>query len=153
MSSFGPLKWLSDAFHGVLDWFQYFINGIISFITGEGSSGGLSGLILSHWKGLLVIALLIGTVINLLIYVARWKPHWWWFAKKRMVVDDALVEKKQKRAADSAPARKPSTFIPKRIDTNPSHKAPARGSLTDDGDLMATDSDDLMSTHKNKKRQ
>ncbi len=117
MSSFGPLKWLSDAFHGVLDWFQYFINGIISFITGEGSSGGLSGRILSHWKGLLVIALLIGTVINLLIYVARWKPHWWWFAKKRMIVNDELVRPRSRKpaSASAAPVRKPSTIVPRRV--------------------------------------
>ncbi len=117
MSSFGPLKWLSDAFHGVLDWFQYFINGIIGFITGEGSSGGLSGLILSHWKGLLVIALLIGTVINLLIYVARWKPHWWWFAKKRMIVNDELVRPRERKPASSSPitVRKPSTIVPRRV--------------------------------------
>ena len=117
MSSFGPLKWLSDAFHGVLDWFQYFINSIIGFITGEGSSGGLPGLILSHWKGLLVITLLIGTAINLLIYVARWKPHWWWFAKKRMIVDDELVRPRGRKPASSfaAPVRKPSTIVPRRV--------------------------------------
>ena len=116
MTMFGPLKWLSDAFHGVLDWFQYFINGTIGFVTGGGSSGGLTGLVLSHWKGLLVIALLIGTVVNLFIYVARWKPHWWWFAKKRMIVNDELVRPRGQKPAASAPtpARKPSTIVPKR---------------------------------------
>ena len=130
-SSLGPLGWLSDAFHGVLDWFQYIVNGIISFITGEGSSGGLISLILSHWKGLLVLALLVGTLINLLIYVARWKPHWWWFAKKRMIVNDELVRPKGHKSAASSPspARKPSTIVPKRLPAS----ARANGSAASPG--------------------
>ena len=115
--------------------------------------GSTSSFLSVSWKGLLIILLVGGTALNVIIYMQRWKPHWWWFAKKRMVVDDALVEKKQKRAADPAPARKPSTYIPKRIEAAPAHKAPSRGSLTDDGDLMATDGDDLMRPHKSKKRQ
>ncbi len=139
-------------FARLVEWALDLVQSLVTFVSTK-LLGHSSSFLSVSWKGLLVILILGGTALNVVIYMQRWKPHWWWFAKKRMVVDDALVEKKQKRAADSAPPRKPSTYIPKRIDTNPSHKAPARGSLTDDGDLMATDSDDLMSTHKNKKRQ
>lgn len=115
MSSLFPFKWLADAIQGVLDWFQYFINSIIGFVTSESSSGGFLGLILRNWKLLLAVLIVAGTVINLLIYFARWKPHWWWFAKKRMIVNDELVRPHgQKPQAPAAPVRKPSTIVPKR---------------------------------------
>ena len=157
-SSLGPLGWLSDAFHGVLDWFQYIVNSIISFITGEGSSGGLIILILSHWKGLLVLALLIGTLINLLIYVARWKPHWWWFAKKRMVVNDELLGKRSKaRTASKKPYRaheaKPSTIVPRKdaaLSLSLSTIAPKREEGADD--LFSDGTDDLLLPKTTRKR-
>ena len=152
MNSSGGVKFLSRFVEWLLSFYQDAVDGLIDMLTGGQTDGALMWLMKS-WKSLFLLLLIGGIVLNVIIYFVRWKPHWWWFAKKRMVVDDALVEKKQKRAADPAPARKPSTYIPKRIEAAPAHKAPARGSLTDDGDLMATDGDDLMRPHKSKKRQ
>ena len=148
MSSQNVVSFFARLVEWALDLAQSLITPLSTKLLGSTSS-----FLSVSWKGLLIILLVGGTALNVIIYMQRWKPHWWWFAKKRMVVDDALVEKKQKRAADPAPARKPSTYIPKRIEAAPAHKAPARGSLTDDGDLMATDGDDLMRPHKSKKRQ
>ena len=148
MSSQNVVSFFARLVEWALDLAQSLITPLSTKLLGSTSS-----FLSVSWKGLLIILLVGGTALNVIIYMQRWKPHWWWFAKKRMVVDDALVEKKQKRAADPAPARKPSTYIPKRIEAALAHKAPARGSLTDDGDLMATDGDDLMRPHKSKKRQ
>ncbi len=148
MSSQNVVSFFARLVEWALDLAQSLITPLSTKLLGSTSS-----FLSVSWKGLLIILLVGGTALNVIIYMQRWKPHWWWFAKKRMVVDDALVEKKQKRAADPAPTRKPSTYIPKRIEAAPAHKALARGSLTDDGDLMATDGDDLMRPHKSKKRQ
>ena len=109
MSSQNVVSFFARLVEWALDLAQSLITPLSTKLLGSTSS-----FLSVSWKGLLIILLVGGTALNVIIYMQRWKPHWWWFAKKRMVVDDALVEKKQKRAADPAPVRKPSTYIPKR---------------------------------------
>ena len=81
----------------LLSWFQYLVNSIVALLSGS-EGGGFIKWLSNSWLGILFVLLICGSVINVSVYVIRWRPHWWWFAKKRMVVDDALVERKKKPA-------------------------------------------------------
>ena len=41
-----------------------------------------------HWLSMLVTLLIVGVVIDLLVWLFRWRPYWVWFRKKRIVIDD-----------------------------------------------------------------
>ena len=91
----------------VLSWFRYLFNGCVSLFTGT-EGGSLIRWLSSSWIYLLVFLLIAGIVLNLVIYMIRWRPHWWWFGKKRMVIDDVLLTPRKKK--------KPSAAIKKQED-------------------------------------
>ena len=93
----------------ILSWFQYLVNGVVSLLSGSGSGGGFIRWLSESWLSLLTVLLIGGSVVNLIIYLIRWRPQWWWFAKKRMVVDDALV-RKPVRKSSAAQEKKNALF-------------------------------------------
>ena len=70
------LSWLK----GVASWFLKLFN----------LSGGFSPLkfLADNWKQLLIIFLIVGVVVDLLVWLVRWRPHWIWFRKKRVIIND-----------------------------------------------------------------
>ncbi len=161
MSSSSTISFFSRLVEGVLGWFQQLVN---QFVNAASNNSGrlLSGFLSAGWKGLLVILLVGGVVLNIVIYIQRWKPHWWWFAKKRMVVDDGLVQQRKKpapgahsAAAGKASTPKPSTYIPKRVRPQTNGKTKDRqpdAADEEEDDFMSTGNDDLMAPHR-KRRQ
>ena len=101
----------------MLSWFRALMSGVWSLFTGS-SGGSLLSWLSGSWKSLLVILLTIGVVMDVIVYLLRWRPFWWWFRKKRMVVDDAILEPNAPLPSSrrQAPARRvqPSTRIPRR---------------------------------------
>ena len=40
-----------------------------------------------HWLSMLLTLLIAGVVIDLLVWLIRWRPYWVWFRKKRIVIE------------------------------------------------------------------
>ena len=70
------LSWLK----GLASWFLKLFN----------LSGGFSPLkfLADNWKQLLIFFLIVGVVLDLLVWLIRWRPHWIWFRKKRIIIND-----------------------------------------------------------------
>lgn len=74
------------------------VNAMLGWLKGLASwvlklfnlSGGFSPLkfLADNWLQLLVLLLVIGVVLDLLVWLLRWRPHWVWFRKKRVVIND-----------------------------------------------------------------
>ena len=74
------------------------VNAMLGWLKGLASwvlklfnlSGGFSPLkfLADNWLQLLVLLLAIGVVVDLLVWLIRWRPHWVWFRKKRVVIND-----------------------------------------------------------------
>ena len=74
------------------------VNAMLSWLKGLASwvlrlfnlSGGFSPLrfLANNWLHILVILLAAGVVVDLLIWLIRWRPHWVWFRKKRVIIYD-----------------------------------------------------------------
>ena len=99
-----------------------------------------------HWMSMLLFLLAAGVVIDLLVWLIRWRPYWVWFRKKRIVIDDddffageelvdsglydpALFETRQNRPRRSTKTPRRAVLI-ERVDEdgNPVRRAPARKS-------------------------
>ena len=95
----------------LLSWFKYLFYDLSARLTGSGS--GLMSYVMQRWYRVLITLVVIGTAVNILMYLIRWRPHWWWFAKKRMVVDDSLFVPRKKKSAKPTEkaAKKPSTIV------------------------------------------
>lgn len=73
--------------NAMLGWLKGFANWVLRLFN---LSGGVSPLtfLANHWKGILIVLLIIGVALDLIIWLVRWRPHWVWFGKKRIVIND-----------------------------------------------------------------
>ena len=99
------------------------VNAMLGWLKGLASwvlklfnlSGGFSPLkfLADNWLQLLIIFLVIGVVVDLLVWLIRWRPHWVWLHKKRVIINDKNFFAQEKYVDDSGrwdapPERKPS---------------------------------------------
>lgn len=145
MNNSQGVKALSRFVEWLLGFFQDAVRGMIEMLTG-GQTGGALNWLMKSWKSLFILLILTGTVLNVAIYFARWKPHWWWFARRRPVVDDALLAKRSSRSGKHP---KPSTIVPKRQSADRKTAVATPDLFRDSADsLFDEDSDELMEVHK-----
>ena len=74
------------------------VNAMLGWLKGLASwvlrlfnlSGGFSPLkfLADNWLKLLIFFLILGVVLDLLVWLIRWRPHWVWFRKKRVIIND-----------------------------------------------------------------
>ena len=113
----GQNNFAGNVLQVLLGWIQSLFNGIWSLFSG-GSGGSLLKWLSGQWISLLIFFLAAGIILDVVVYLLRWKPYWWWFRKKRLVIDDEILERKKpsskRPSKNSAYRREPSTYIPKR---------------------------------------
>lgn len=81
----------SNAIVGtMLGWLKGLANWVLRLFNLAGSAGGSPLLWLSrNWLKLLVFFLVLGVVLDRLIWLIRWRPYWVWFKKERVIVNDS----------------------------------------------------------------
>lgn len=73
----------------MLGWLKSLASWVLGLFNLAGSTGFSPLKWLSeHWLTLLIVLLAAGVVIDLVVWLLRWRPHWIWFNKKRIVIDD-----------------------------------------------------------------
>ena len=73
----------------MLGWLKGFANWVLRLFNLAGSARTSPLLWLSHnWLKLLIFFLVLGVVLDRLIWLIRWRPYWVWFRKERVIVND-----------------------------------------------------------------
>ena len=80
----------SNAFVDLmLGWLKGLANWVLRLFNLAGRTGGSPLLWLSqNWLKLLIFFLVLGVVVDRLIWLIRWRPYWVWFRKERVIVND-----------------------------------------------------------------
>ena len=80
----------SNAFVDVmLSWLKGLANWVLRLFNLAGRTGGSPLLWLSqNWLKLLIFFLVLGVVVDRLVWLIRWRPYWVWFRKERVIVND-----------------------------------------------------------------
>ena len=80
----------SNAFVDLmLGWLKGLANWVLRLFNLAGSVSGSPLVWLSRsWSKLLVFFLVLGLVLDRLIWLIRWRPYWVWFRKERVIVND-----------------------------------------------------------------
>ena len=83
---------------GMLSWLRGIANWAINLfnLSGENSLALLNWFS-DHWVGMLIVMILIGLVIDWLVWIIRWRPYWVWFRTKRIMIDDTDLPQKRGR--------------------------------------------------------
>lgn len=73
----------------MLGWLKGVANWILGLfdLAGTAAFSPLKWLS-ENWLSTLVVLLIAGIVIDVLVWLLRWRPHWVWFNKKRIVIND-----------------------------------------------------------------
>ena len=69
------------------------LKGVANWILGLFDLAGTSAFsplkwLSDNWQMLLIVLLAAGIVIDVLVWLLRWRPHWVWFNKKHIVIHD-----------------------------------------------------------------
>ena len=73
----------------MLGWLKGLANWVLRLFNLAGGTGGSPLLWLSqNWSKLLVFFLALGIILDILIWLIRWRPYWVWFRKERVIVND-----------------------------------------------------------------
>ncbi len=93
----------------MLGWLKGLANWVLRLFNLAGSVTASPLLWLSHnWSKLLIFFLVLGVVLDRLIWLIRWRPYWVWFKKERVIVNDdrffasADMDKATSRESDLA---------------------------------------------------
>ena len=95
--------------NAMLSWLKGLANWVLRLFN---LSGGFSPLkfLADNWLQLLIFFLILGVVVDLLVWLIRWRPHWVWFRKKRVIINDKNFFTQEKYIDDidewDVPARK-----------------------------------------------
>lgn len=73
----------------MLGWLKGLANWVLRLFNLAGSVSASPLLWLSHnWLKLLIFFLVLGVVLDSLVWLIRWRPYWVWFRKERVIVND-----------------------------------------------------------------
>ena len=73
----------------MLGWLKGLANWVLRLFNLAGSASGSPLVWLSrNWLKLLIFFLVLGVVLDRLIWLIRWRPYWVWFRKERVIVND-----------------------------------------------------------------
>ncbi|MBQ4090324.1 MAG: hypothetical protein IJC56_10685 [Clostridia bacterium] len=73
----------------MLGWLKGVANWILGLfdLAGTAAFSPLKWLS-ENWLNTLIVLLIAGIIIDVLVWLLRWRPHWVWFNKKRIVIND-----------------------------------------------------------------
>ena len=73
----------------MLGWLKGIANWVLRlFNLAGGASGSPLVWLADNWSKLLIFFLVLGLVLDRLIWLIRWRPYWVWFRKERVIVND-----------------------------------------------------------------
>ncbi len=71
----------------MLGWLKGLANWVLRLFNLAGGGSPLAWLS-QNWLRLLIILLIVGTAVDFLVWLFRWRPYWVWFRKKRVIIND-----------------------------------------------------------------
>lgn len=83
----------TDSFiKSMLGWIRWIASSIANlFQGGSGGSGGSMSTVAwfaDNWIKILIALIVIGVVIDWLVWMTRWRPYWVWFRKRRILLEN-----------------------------------------------------------------
>ena len=80
----------------MLGWIRQLVSSVAGLFaaSGGGQSGGRALLdwFSAHWLALLLVLIVVGVVVDWVVWMLRWRPYWLWFRKRRVILDDDIDE-------------------------------------------------------------
>lgn len=133
--------------NAMLGWLKGLASWVLKLFNLAGSGGSPLEWLSNNWLKLLILLMLVGVVMDRLIWLLRWRPYWAWFKRKRIIVndekmlagealqdldpedDEGLIRQSyvvRSQTPRRAPAKRPSTVRPERAAQSANRKPAAK---------------------------
>lgn len=81
----------------MLSWMRWVTGWFWSILNSEGTGSGFLGWFTNHWVGVAVFLIIVGVVVDWLIWMIRWRPYWLWLRKRQYVYEEVEVKRPKRR--------------------------------------------------------
>ena len=78
----------------MLSWMRWLTSWFWNIINSGGMSGGFLAWFADNWKSLTVFLIVVGLVVDWLVWLIRWRPYWLWLRKRQIIYEEVPVRKK-----------------------------------------------------------
>lgn len=83
----GQTEYADTFIRNMLGWVRWIGNQATSAFQSGSGGGGFFPWFASNWLKILIVLVILGIVIDWVIWMVRWRPYWLWFRKKRVLLD------------------------------------------------------------------
>ncbi len=82
----------------MLSWMRWLTSWFWNIVNSDGvSGGGFLEWFSDNWLSLAVFLIIVGAIVDWLIWMIRWRPHWLWLRKRQIIYEDVPVKKRPDR--------------------------------------------------------
>ena len=85
MSESGFIDWLVKT---MLGWARWLTDMMWNSINSTSARGGAVGWFGRNWPKIAIVMIVVGIVLDWLIWMIRWRPYWLWFRKRQIIYAD-----------------------------------------------------------------
>ena len=90
----------------MLSWMRWMTSWFWNIVNSGETGGGFLRWFSDHWIGLAVFLIIVGVVVDWIIWMIRWRPYWLWLRKRQIIYEEVPVRKKPAK-----PAKKSSRAV------------------------------------------
>lgn len=102
----------ADSFiKGMLGWIRWIASSIANLLQTGSGRGNMSAIswFADNWIKILIGLIVVGVLVDWLVWMARWRPYWVWFRRRRVLLDNEVEgiddDDLMLHYSDMAPAR------------------------------------------------
>ena len=81
----------------LLSWMRLVTSWVWNFFQADMANGFLSWFA-DNWKGIAIFLIVVGVVIDWLIWMIRWRPYWLWLRKRQIIYEEVPARRAPRRA-------------------------------------------------------
>ena len=141
----GQSEYAQNFIKVMLGWIRHLASSVAgTFHSASGSFSSSSGMsavnwFAENWLKLLIVLIVIGIVVDWVVWMLRWRPYWAWFRKRRILLDDDIDE----TMSEEELRKRYQVHVRRKEDPSPRfHSKALRRRDSEDGMLDEEDLDD-----------
>jgi len=99
----GQNQFIESLVETMLSWMRWLTSWFWNVVNSDGLSGGFLSWFSHNWVRLTVFLIVVGVIVDWLIWMIRWRPYWLWLRKRQIIYEE--VQTPRKKRAPAKPAR------------------------------------------------
>ena len=95
----------------LLSWMQLITSWVWDFFQAD-KAGGFLSWFSDHWMRIALFLIIVGLVVDWLIWMIRWRPYWLWLRKRQIIYEEVETPRRKKSARSRASRPQPVRHLP-----------------------------------------